>query len=126
MMRLRYILLVIVAALTSVVAEASQCIETYDVAKNSATPVEEPCYDATGTAMPLISTSTSTSQHIAPTPRTLHRSVRQSVREELSTIVIRSIDSTTSASRYGLYNHKILFFAYPRHYYLMALVRLII
>ena len=73
-----------------------------------------------------LSTVTYTSQSAAPIVRTLHRTTRQITRLEQSTVAVRSIDSTQAKSRAGLFNHKILFYTYPRHYYLNGLVRLII
>ena len=108
MMRLRYIVLMMVATLASVMVEASDAMY-YDVASATSTPVEEPQFEAIESTMPLISPTPGSVQSIAPIARTLHRTARQSVREELSTFIIRSIDSTTAASRYGVYNHKILF-----------------
>ena len=37
---------------------------------------------------------------------------------------VRSIDATTTTQRYGLYNHKILFYTHSRLYYLNRLSRL--
>lgn len=73
-----------------------------------------------------LSTVTYTSQSVAPIVRTLPRTTRQLTRLEQSTVAVRSIDSTQAKSRAGLFNHKILFYTYPRHYYLNGLVRLII
>lgn len=63
---------------------------------------------------------------ITPAVRTLPRTISHTPHTQHSSAAVRSIDSTTSATRYGLYNHKILFYAHPRHYYLNGLVRLII
>ncbi|MBP3432698.1 MAG: hypothetical protein J6K40_03095 [Alistipes sp.] len=126
MTHLKHIALTLVAMLASLVADAateSLYIEM-PVAKSS--PVEEAQF-VESHSMPLISPSTGSAQSILPAVRTIHRVPRHSERNELSfSALVRSIDSTTAAYRYGLYNHKILFFAYPRHYYLMLLVRLII
>jgi hypothetical protein len=73
-----------------------------------------------------LSTVTDTPQSVAPIVRTLPRTTRQLTRLEQSTVAVRSIDSTQAKSRAGLFNHKILFYTYPRHYYLNGLVRLII
>ena len=73
-----------------------------------------------------LSLSSESSHGISPIVRTLPRTLRIVNRVLQSSAAIRSIDSTTAAQRYGLYNHKILFYAHPRHYYLNGLVRLII
>lgn len=58
--------------------------------------------------------------------RTLHRTVRTAERYAHNGRVMSAIDSTTAASRYGLYNHRILFVSHARLHYLNRLVRLII
>lgn len=58
--------------------------------------------------------------------RTLHRTVRTAERCVHNGRVMSAIDSTMSASRYGLYNHRILFVSHARLHYLNRLVRLII
>lgn len=73
-----------------------------------------------------LSSVTYSSEAIAPIVRTLPRTTRQLTRLDSSTMAVRSIDSTQAKSRAGLFNHKILFFTHPRHYYLNGLVRLII
>lgn len=73
-----------------------------------------------------LSLSSESSQGISPIVRTLPRTLRTTYRIVQNSAAIRSIDSTTAAHRYGLYNHKILFYAHPRHYYLNGLMRLII
>lgn len=77
---------------------------------------------------PLLSTTTTSGAHYSTTPivRTLHRCMRIAEREAQHAKDAGSIDSTTATSRYGLYNHKILFVSHSRHYYLCRLVRLII
>lgn len=82
----------------------------------------------TAELQPLLSTTApSCAQHsITPAVRTLHRSMSSTERLIQHTKATGSIDSTTAASRYGLYNHKILFVSHSRHYYLNRLVRLII
>lgn len=77
---------------------------------------------------PLLSTTaTSGLQHtITPAVRTLHRTISTAERQVQQIKATGSIDSTTAAARYGLYNHKILFVSHSRHYYICRLVRLII
>ena len=65
-------------------------------------------------------------QGTLPTVRTIARSPRQTLRTDHYVVAARSIDSTQAKSRAGLFNHKILFYTYPRHYYQNGLVRLII
>ena len=75
----------------------------------------------------LSTTATSGVQHsITPAVRTLHRTMNSAERQSQHIKATGSIDSTTAAARYGLYNHKILFVSHSRHYYLNRLVRLII
>ena len=66
------------------------------------------------------------SQGVAPVMRTVARNTRQLTRYDYTIVAVRSIDSTQAKSRAGLFNHKILFYTYSRHYYLNGLVRLII
>ena len=76
---------------------------------------------------PLGITTTHSSTHsITPLSRTLPRSLRISERTSTTARAISAIDSTMAASRYGMYNHKILFVSHPRHYYLSRYVRLVI
>ncbi|MBQ5737724.1 MAG: hypothetical protein IIV55_01595 [Alistipes sp.] len=73
-----------------------------------------------------LTTTNQLSQASTPAVRTLPRTLRHVPRCTACSAAVRSIDSTTTASRYGLYNHKILFYTHPRHYYLNGLMRLII
>ena len=66
------------------------------------------------------------SQGVAPVMRTIARNTRQLTRHDYTLVAVRSIDSTQAKARTGLFNHKILFYTYSRHYYLKGLVRLII
>lgn len=126
MTHLRHIVLLLVAMLATAVADAATEPLYIEMPSARPTPVEE-AHFVESRSMPLISPTTGSVQSTLPAVRTLHRAPRSSERNELSfSTIVRSIDSTTAAYRYGLYNHKILFFAYPRHYYLMQLVRLII
>ena len=65
-------------------------------------------------------------QSTLPAVRNIARGTRHTVRIDHNVVAARSIDSTQAKSRAGLFNHKILFYTYPRHYYLNGLVRLII
>ena len=99
-------------------------------AENSSSERSDNHAEATFTAEvhPMLSTTaTSGAQHsITPAVRTLHRTMSSAERQSQHVKATGSIDSTTAAARYGLYNHKILFVSHSRHYYLNRLVRLII
>ncbi len=99
-------------------------------AENSSSEHSDNHAEATFTAEmhPMLSTTaTSGAQHsITPAVRTLHRTMSSAERQSQHVKAAGSIDSTTAAARYGLYNHKILFVSHSRHYYLNRLVRLII
>lgn len=73
-----------------------------------------------------LATVTPPAQGVAPVVRNIARSIRTVTRVDISAVAVRSIDSTQAKSRAGLFNHKILFYTHPRHYYLNGLVRLII
>ena len=77
---------------------------------------------------PLLSTTTTTvtPPSVTPAVRTLSRTTITSERSFQDSKAVSAIDSTTAATRYGLYNHKILFEAHSRCYYLNRLMRLII
>ena len=86
----------------------------------------EACF--TVSTQPLLSTSTSTitPPSVTPAVRTISRSKLNSERTFQYSKAVSSIDTSTAASRYGLYNHKILFVSLSRIYYLNRLMRLII
>lgn len=86
----------------------------------------EACF--TVSTQPLLSTSTSTitPPSVTPAVRTISRSNLSSERTFQYSKAVSAIDTTTAASRYGLYNHKILFVSLSRIYYLNRLMRLII
>ena len=73
-----------------------------------------------------LTTGTYTSWATTPSVSTLPRTTRLQTRIDSYSVAVRTIDSTQAKSRAGLFNHKVLFFAHPRHYYLNGLVRLII
>ena len=77
---------------------------------------------------PLLSTTTTTvtPPSVTPAVRTLSRTTITSERSFQYSKAVSAIDSTTAATRYGLYNHKILFEPHSRCYYLNRLMRLII
>ena len=73
-----------------------------------------------------IATDSSTPRTLTPEVRTLHSVSRNAERTPAHQRVATAIDSTTTATRYGLYNHKILFVSIARHHYICRLRRLII
>lgn len=73
-----------------------------------------------------IATNSSLPQSITPTLRTIQRTNNHLGRTHQYSRVSAAIDSTTSATRYGLYNHKILFVSNVRYHYICRLRRLII
>lgn len=104
---------------THLSAEAS--IESHDQNHKEQTPTFEYNNPRLG-----IGSSTESSQGVTPVARTLHRILRPNYKTWQTDVAVRAIDSTMATPRYGLYNHKILFYAHPRHYYLNGLMRLII
>ncbi|MBQ5737244.1 MAG: hypothetical protein IKY50_03355 [Alistipes sp.] len=129
MTHLRGIALIAVTFLISIATlsaaeQESLLITTTHCAQTTEQPEAEICSSTTSL---LTSTQTSGSTHsITPLSRTLPRSLRHSEHQHNTSRVVSAIDSTMAASRYGLYNHKILFVSHARHYYLCRLVRLII
>jgi hypothetical protein len=98
----------------------------YDVTHHDTTEHQEITlveYDNNSAA---IITNGSTPRLLTPEVRTIngpsHNAERTSSHQRVST----AIDSTTTATRYGLYNHKILFVSIARHHYICRLRRLII
>lgn len=79
---------------------------------------DAPCFRLA--SAPLLSTSTTatSSQSVTPLVRTLPRVARSAERAFQHTKAVSSIDSSTAASRYGLYNHRVLFVSLARDYYL--------
>lgn len=73
-----------------------------------------------------IATNPSLPQSITPTLRTIQRTGNTHGRIHQYSRASTAIDSTTSTTRYGLYNHKILFVSIARHHYICRLRRLII
>lgn len=66
------------------------------------------------------------SESVTPATRTITNPLRYQQRQSQSLKTTSLIDGTMTASRYGLYNHKILFVSHARQHYLLRLVRLII
>lgn len=121
------VIALIVSATSDIVATPLSIEASYEFNANIPTPEEptQPKFELQRPSLGLTTLNT-TAQSITLAARTLPRTLRYVPRAEVSSVAVRSIDSTLSASRYGLYNHKILFYAQPRHYYLNGLVRLII
>ena len=130
MMRLCSIALFVVSLLSSIAtASATEVEASFKCATNSATehtiPAEEYVFEES--IAPLFVTPTSNgAQSITPLSRTLPRSLRSTEQSHNISRIVNAIDSTMAATRYGLYNHKILFVSHSRHYYLYRFVRLII
>lgn len=130
MMRLCSIALFVVSLLSSIAtASATEVEASFKCATNSATEhtthAEEYVFEES--IAPLFVTSTSNgAQSITPLSRTLPRALRSTEQSHNTSRIVNAIDSTMAATRYGLYNHKILFVSHSRHYYLYRLVRLII
>ena len=73
-----------------------------------------------------IITNGSTPRLLTPEVRTINGPSHNAERTPAHQRVATAIDSTTTATRYGLYNHKILFVSIARHHYICRLRRLII
>lgn len=73
---------------------------------------------------PLAPTITNAAVSVLPLARTVARTTRSA--ETLVRVIAatHAIDSTTASSRYGMYNHKILFVSLSRLHYLNRLMRL--
>ncbi|MBQ3172776.1 MAG: hypothetical protein IJB56_00540 [Alistipes sp.] len=117
------ILLLTEAVASSLDAEVSIAVLTENGESQKATTPTLTTAEA-----PLLSTTTTTvtPPSVTPAVRTLSRTTITSERSFQYSKAVSAIDSTTAATRYGLYNHKILFEAHSRCYYLNRLMRLII
>ena len=73
-----------------------------------------------------IATNTSVPRTLTPEVHTIHSVTRNVERTSQHQRVSTAIDSTTTATRYGLYNHKMLFVSIARQHYVCRLRRLII
>lgn len=87
---------------------------------------EESRFTASDTPLLSTTTTTVTPPSVTPLARTVARTASTPARLFQHTKAVSAIDSTTAATRYGLYNHKILFCTLSRCYYLYRLRRLII
>lgn len=98
----------------------------YDVTDNYTAEHEEITLMACNNNDAALTTNSSTPRILTPEVRTLHSVSRNAERTSSHQMVSTAIDSTTTATRYGLYNHKILFVSIARHHYICRLRRLII
>ena len=98
----------------------------YDVTHHATTEHEEIALVECDNNSAAIATNSSTPRTFTPEARTLHSVSRNAERTSSHQRVTTAIDSTTTATRYGLYNHKILFVSIARHHYICRLRRLII
>lgn len=133
MIRTKYILMLVLAFLLLQVSSSSAGDGISDVSLQCASPQalqkpvsHQPEFTQREYALLAGTSSSAVSHSITPVVRTLNRSVRSHEDIRYCGRVVSAIDSTTTAERYGLYNHKILFVSHARYYYLCRLVRLII
>ena len=124
---------IILATMVSLLGPTKSSAQEFKVAKSHYTHSTLPATSDTEATFnccysKLVSTPPSAplSQSVVPASRTLSRSARYDTRQFQHLKAPSLIDSTTAASRYGLYNHKILFVSHARQHYLLRLVRLII
>ena len=103
----------------------SSCTIEHNI-DNEEKRADETCLTSTLGEQTSMAESSTTTHSITPTVRTLYRGTHNMERSANNTKAVTAIDATTLGYRYGLYNHKILFYSLARHYYLNRLVRLII
>ena len=133
MIKTRYIRLVTLLIMTLVMLSTSEsyasCIDAYH------TDVTHECHDEDSSHSIVtlgvnnsvaLAVNPTTTQNVAPIVRTTLRTNNGIERAQQYTRTTAAIDNTTSAARYGLYNHKILFVSTARHHYVCRLRRLII
>lgn len=124
----RCVALMAVILLVAVVASAMPCsVESYveqsrEVAART-TDTHEPRFELSE-GVALLAPTTTMAHATPPSVRTLPRQHRTSAGASSLQCALKSIDATTTASRYGMYNHKILFVSHARLHYLNRLVRL--
>ena len=130
MIRARHIGLIVLLILAGALlpAKAANAPITTELCTSEAhsTTHSEHCFTLSEMPIFSLSPSTVTPPSITPVVRTLSRTSPSVERLSQYSKAVRAIDSTMTASRYGLYNHKILFYPHARMYYLNRLVRLII
>ena len=98
----------------------------YDVIQHTTTERNEIALVVCDHNSTAIATSTSAPRTLTPKVRTIHSLTRNVERTSQHQRVSTAIDSTTTATRYGLYNHKMLFVSIARQHYVCRLRRLII
>lgn len=76
------------------------------------------------TIAPLAPSIAHAAQSVAPVARTMARTTRTAETLLRMVAATKAIDSTTASSRYGMYNHKILFVSLSRLHFLNRLMRL--
>ena len=116
------------ATATDVIIQA-QCnrpIEQSSSRTNSNIPEEHTHHFEQSTECLSMLNTSSVSLNLTPAVRTLRGISRHEVRTAAHSKIISAIDNTTTAQRYGLYNHKILFVSLPRIHYLCWMMRYII
>lgn len=122
--------LLIMALLTLFATESRAAVleqaANYDVIQHTTTERNEIALVVCDHNSTAIATSTSAPRTLTPEVRTIHSLTRNVERTSQHQRVSTAIDSTTSATRYGLYNHKMLFVSIARQHYVCRLRRLII
>ena len=123
---IRLVALLIVAFVTLSSAECRATDVSYDSNHNTTTTNNSAIITECNPNTVAITTNNSTPQTITPAVRTIHSVTHTAERTTTHHKVSASIDGTTTATRYGLYNHKILFVSIARYHYVCRLRRLII
>ena len=98
----------------------------YDVTHHNTTEQNEMELVLCDNNSTAIATNTSVPRTLTPEVHTIHSVSRNAERSSHQQRVLTAIDSTTTATRYGLYNHKMLFVSIARQHYVCRLRRLII
>lgn len=133
MIKTRYIRLVTLLIMTFVMLSTSEsyasCIEACH------TYVTHECHDEDSSHCIItlgvnnsvaLAVNHTTTQSVTPVVRTTLRTNNSIERAQQYTRTTAAIDNTTTAARYELYNHKILFVSKARYHYVYRLRRLII
>jgi phage-related tail fiber protein len=134
MIKTRYIGLVTLLIMTLVMLSTSEsyasCIDACH------TDVTHECHDEDSSHSIVtlgvnnsvaLAVNPTTTQNVTPIVRTTLRTNNGIERaQQYTRRTTAAIDNTTTAARYGLYNHKILFVSTARHHYVCRLRRLII
>lgn len=124
---IRLVALLIVAFVTLFSSECRAAVVSEDYTHTTATPTDRGTVIAEYNPNTIaIATSNSTPQTITPAVRTIHSVTHNAERTTTHNKASTAIDGTTTTTRYGLYNHKILFVSIARYHYVCRLRRLII